>query len=100
MHSSGEIWILFKVAELAKRCGLRASDVVACFEDESEKPCLSFLIRDVATLPPERIQIFNELLGVEKGHDPRFGELTYTSFGELEDLVENALAKAPRPRQR
>lgn len=102
MATSGDIALLIKFAELVQRFGLRAYEyeAVTGFVDEDNDPegkGYCFLRMDSIPADPEKqqkVEKIKALLGVEKGIVKREQDT------ELEDLLDHALALAPRPRTR
>jgi hypothetical protein len=102
MMSSAEVAILIKVADLAKRCGFRASDAEGflSFVDENKDPdgngyyILDFGSTPVGQEAHEKKARFLELLGI-KGSATMKGELA-----DFEDTLDRALSLAPRERAR
>ena len=98
MASIAEIAIAMKVAELAKRVGLKASDVdgFISYIDEDKDPegkgyyAISFC--DTGG-DPERKGKFYQLLGMSNSQLLKGPELE-----NLEDTVDRALSLAPRAR--
>ncbi len=100
--SSAEISVLFGVAELAKRCGLKPGDAEASIGTDEDarghdQACrLTFVLRyDPET--DERMEKFCKLMGL-KGEDIENLYAAYTD--DMQDRVDKALAGAPRPRHR
>jgi hypothetical protein len=100
MISSAEVAILTKVADLAKRCGMKASEADGSldFVDENSDPeGKSYYFLDFGSTPPgkeaeEKMEKFMGLLGLKD---------TCTLKGELEDfedILDHALSMAPRAR--
>lgn len=102
MSSSAEVYVLYTVAELAKRFGLRASEADAdiVFVDSDKDPLgqgyygLRFDSVPIGQEKGERFEQFEAHLGVQDGM------VKVRHIIELEDLVETALATAPRARFR
>jgi hypothetical protein len=102
MASSAGILILFKVAELAQRCGLRPSDAQAFIDDDDDRvdETLSVVFADRGEPGQnEKLAQFKELLGLP-ANDESIGELTVPHMSDLEDAVDTALSRAPRARCR
>jgi hypothetical protein len=105
MPSSGEIWILNKLSELANRCGV--SPTVAEInlnyhspEDMSKDVSFLYSLRgiDGAAQTEEeqaRVEKVWSLLGLDGT-----GYRHFESLHELEEIVDQALSRAPRPRIR
>lgn len=94
-----DVAIAMKIAELAKRCGLKASHVDGSidFVDTDTDPegegyfRLSFV--SGAHDPDEKTVKFFELLGMKDTSTLKVAELEH-----LEDIVDRALSLAPRAR--
>ncbi len=105
MVSSADISILFKLSELAQRCGLRPSDAVASIDsvDNGTDPyCERLTFTYTNTGEPEhmeKISLFQSLLGLPV-KDCNDQELRTDWVPQLEDIVDKALDHAPRPRYR
>jgi hypothetical protein len=98
MTSSAEVSVLFKIAELAQRCGLRPSDAQATIHD-NEDVRLDVVYGGLTVEDDEKIEVFKELIGMPANGDS-IAHLTVSHIRDLEDIVDNALARAPRPRYR
>lgn len=100
MISSGEVAVLVKVAELARRCGFKASEFEGTldFIDEDHDPKgRGFYALDFGSVPAgreahEKAAKFMDLLGLKNTCTLR-GELD-----EFEDILDHALSLAPRAR--
>jgi len=91
-----EIYILSKVAELAKRMNLPVSDANASlhYDEKTGEPVLSFESLPIDRDKNEKFEKICELLGCEDGI------LRTASTWDMEQAVESALSRAPRERKR
>lgn len=105
MVTSADISILLKVAELAKRCGLRPSDaetsVYYANDDEDPKHDMGhghfgLVVCDPPSDPDkhDKYEKFRALLGM----DGRY--LRVANMEDIEDAVDRALSLAPQARAR
>lgn len=99
MTTSADVALLFKIAQLAERYGLKPSEADACigivpsFNGGIEAFQISF-----SGCPKEKkgqMDKLEQALGCDDN-----GLLTTKELGEMEDIVEQALKLAPRARQR
>jgi hypothetical protein len=99
MSSSAEIALLFKIAQLAERYGLKPSEantyieLIPTFNGGIAAFQLSF-----SGCPREKqtqLDKFEQSLGCDDNR-----RLATAELGEMEDIVERALALAPRARTR
>lgn len=99
MQTSAEIALLYKIAHLAERFGLKPSEADAAIgqvtlsDGSTERYRLEFL----DSTPPEKDAQMGRMcaaLGADKGF------VMAETFGDLEDIVDRALALAPRTRTR
>lgn len=99
MATSAEIALLHKIALLAERYGLKPSEADAAVgeitlsDGMTERYRLEFL----DSTPPEKDAQMDKMCQA-LGADKRF--VMAQTFGELEDIVDRALALAPRARTR
>jgi hypothetical protein len=96
--SVAEVAIAIKLAELAKRCGLKASHVDAAIEFNNDESgthnCGDIIVSFVdCSGPSEEKEKYFKLLGL-KGNRAH----AFSSMEDLEDLVDHALSLAPRSR--
>lgn len=94
-QSSGEIWILRKIGELAERCGVSpvSADINLTFDSER-----GYQLAAVSNGTPEEADSVEKvwrLLGMNDEGYRNFRVLT-----EVEAAVDQALDRAPRPRFR
>ncbi len=99
--SIAEVGIAIKLARLAERCGLKASDVDGsihfCDLEESTGEAkwgdtvLGFVSGQCE--PSEKLETFFNLLGMSKTKTRVFHRIH-----DLEELIDSALARAPRGR--
>lgn len=101
MPSSGEIWVLNKIAELAARCGIRptVADVSLRLHLPDDELCYYTLdlIDGNAVTPQEKagVEKFSRLLGLDEA-----GSRQAETLRDVERVVDSALAAAPRTRAR
>jgi hypothetical protein len=96
---SSQIGLLARVAELARRNGLRPSEAAAelqtVFESDDDMGLEVLKLQNTPT-DPEKLERHDKvcsLLGCDDN-----GVLTTKSFDQMEDIVERAIAKSPRSR--
>lgn len=101
MGSSGEVWVLNKIAELAQRCGLSPAEADVSIKlhlPEAGGYYYGLTGRDNgADTPAEdaKFEKFWKLLGLdETGHGRA------EALGDIEATVDRALSLLPRPRTR
>jgi len=99
MASIAEVGICVKLVELAKRCGLKASDVdgeIGYIDEQKDPDGAGYYAVHFCT-PPADVwndsDRFFQLLGMKDTFN-----LNAKTLGELEDTVDRALSKAPRGR--
>lgn len=102
MVSSLEVWVLYRINELAQRCGLRPSDVdIVLSDDENLNYHFTFHIVDPKNSDElEKQELFKSLLGLPIEDELPEPRLTTADLREFADMVERALARAPRARHR
>lgn len=96
-----EVYVATKLAELAKRCGLKASHIdgtVHFVDMDTDPKGVGYFRLDFVSeaCPPEeqhKADRFHELLGVKGTSSIKVDEIE-----DLEDLVDRALSLAPRGR--
>lgn len=101
MGSSGEVWVLSKIAELANRCGLNPAEadvsITLHFPDDGYY-YYSLMGSEGGTGTPEedqKIEKFWKLLGLDES-----GQGRAETLGDIEATVDRALSLLPRPRTR
>jgi hypothetical protein len=101
MTSISDVSVCIKLIELAKSCGLRGSDIEGSvyFLDEDNAPDgHACFILEFFGLPKDPVKLanyerFSELLGI----DPfSVRHIKVAEMSELEDILDQALARAPR----
>lgn len=102
MVSSAELSILLKLSDLVQRLGMRPSDANAniLFVDEDEDPqgrgyyAIDFVGRPTDPELARRFAKLTSLIGIENG------QIRSEALSDLEDIVDSALSRSPRPRVR
>lgn len=94
-QSSGEIWVLRKIGELAERCGVSpvAADINLTFDGESGYQ-LAGVSQGTAEEWPKIEKVWR-LLGMNDE-----GYRNFKVLSEVESAVDQALDRAPSPRFR
>ena len=98
MNTSGEVWILNKIADLTHRCGISPAIAEICIkyspENSAGRYCLVAIDGSAAAgEEQEKVQKVWSILGLDE-----LGCRHATSLRELEAVVNSALAVAPRSR--
>lgn len=101
MSSSGEVWISYKIAELARRCGVSPciADIVLAYSNRNDfDGFYTINAGDGDARTPdeeEKVTKVHTLLGLNQTGQRRFDKLS-----DVEAVVDDALSLAPRARVR
>lgn len=95
-QSSGEIWVLRKIGELAERCGVSpvSADIDLTFDSESGYQ-LAGVSHGARAEDADRVLKVWQLLGMNDE-----GYRNFAVLSEVDEAVDRALDRAPRSRFR